>query len=41
VVDILEAAATSMADGGRPIEITSTFASPPLMPWAGGAIKPA
>jgi predicted dehydrogenase len=34
VVDILEAAATSMGDGGRRIEITSTFASPPLMPWA-------
>jgi predicted dehydrogenase len=41
VVEILEAAATSMADGGRRIEITSTFASPPLMPWAEGAIKPA
>jgi predicted dehydrogenase len=38
VVDILEAAAGSMADGGRAIEITSTFASPPLMPWAQGAV---
>jgi predicted dehydrogenase len=34
VVDILEAATESMADGGRRIEITSTFATPPLMPWA-------
>jgi predicted dehydrogenase len=37
VVDILEAAARSMADGGRRIEIASTFASPPLMPWAESA----
>jgi Predicted dehydrogenases and related proteins len=36
VVDILEAAAASMADGGRRIEISSTFAPPPLMPWAEG-----
>jgi predicted dehydrogenase len=34
VVDILEAASASIADGGRRIEITSTFAPPPLMPWA-------
>jgi predicted dehydrogenase len=34
VVDILEGAATSIADGGRPIEISSSFARPPLMPWA-------
>ena len=34
VVDILEAAAASMADGGRAIEITSSFAAPALMPWA-------
>jgi predicted dehydrogenase len=34
VVDILEAAAVSMADGGRRIEISSTFAAPLLMPWA-------
>ena len=34
IVDILEAATTSMANEGRRIEITSTFASPPLMPWA-------
>jgi predicted dehydrogenase len=34
VVDILEAAATSMADSGRPLEIASTFTAPPLMPWA-------
>ncbi|MDX6585527.1 MAG: hypothetical protein QOI10_4711, partial [Solirubrobacterales bacterium] len=34
VVEILEGAAASMAADGRRIEITSTFASPPLMPWA-------
>jgi predicted dehydrogenase len=34
VVDILEAAAASMAAEGRPIEVTSTFAAPRLMPWA-------
>jgi predicted dehydrogenase len=34
VVDILEAAAESISDGGRRIEIDSTFAPPPLMPWA-------
>lgn len=34
VVDILEAAAASVADGGRRVEVTSTFAAPPLMPWA-------
>jgi predicted dehydrogenase len=34
VVDILEAAALSMADDGRRIEINSTFDAPPLMPWA-------
>jgi predicted dehydrogenase len=34
IVDILEAAATSRADGGRPVAITSTFPSPALMPWA-------
>jgi predicted dehydrogenase len=38
VVDILEAAAASMADDGRRIEITSTFAPPPLLPWAEGPI---
>ena len=37
VVEILESAAASMADSGRRIEITSTFASPPLMPWAQAA----
>lgn len=36
VVDILESAARSMADAGRPIEIDSTFDAPPLMPWAVG-----
>jgi predicted dehydrogenase len=34
VVEILEAAATSRTDGGRPVEITSTFEPPALMPWA-------
>jgi predicted dehydrogenase len=34
IVDILEAATRSIADQGRRIEISSTFASPPLMPWA-------
>jgi predicted dehydrogenase len=34
IVDILESAARSIADGGRRIELTSTFVSPPLMPWA-------
>jgi predicted dehydrogenase len=36
VVEILEAAAASMADGGRTIDITASFTPPPLMPWAGG-----
>ena len=40
VVDILEAANGSMADGGRRIEISSTFAAPPLMPWAEEAPAP-
>jgi predicted dehydrogenase len=34
IVDILEAATASIAGGGRRIEVSSTFASPPLMPWA-------
>ena len=34
VVDILDAAARSMAEDGRPIAIGSGFAPPPLMPWA-------
>jgi predicted dehydrogenase len=34
VVDILEAAFASMADGGRRIEVSSTFEPPALMPWA-------
>jgi len=37
VVEILEAAATSMREGGRQIEIASTIAPPPLMAWAEGA----
>jgi hypothetical protein len=36
VVEILEAAAASMRDGGRRIEISSTVVPPPLMPWADG-----
>jgi predicted dehydrogenase len=36
VVDILEAAFASIADGGRRIDISSTFVPPPLMPWALG-----
>ena len=34
VVDILDAAARSMAADGRPIEVTSSFDAPALMPWA-------
>jgi hypothetical protein len=34
VVEILEGAALSMADGGRPVKIDSTIEPPPLMPWA-------
>jgi predicted dehydrogenase len=34
IVDILEAAATSIADGGHQIEVSSTIPLPPLMPWA-------
>jgi predicted dehydrogenase len=34
IVDILEAAATSMAGDGRAVQVTSTFAPPALMPWA-------
>jgi predicted dehydrogenase len=37
VVEILEAAAASMREGGRRIEITSSVVPPPLMPWAEGA----
>ncbi|HET9344873.1 MAG TPA: Gfo/Idh/MocA family oxidoreductase [Candidatus Limnocylindrales bacterium] len=35
IVDILDAAAVSMADEGRPVAVSSTFAQPDLMPWAG------
>jgi predicted dehydrogenase len=38
VVEILEAAAASNADGGRPIGITGSFSRPPLMPWAAGGL---
>jgi predicted dehydrogenase len=34
VVDILDAATTSVADGGRPVAIASSFEPPALMPWA-------
>lgn len=34
VVDIIEGAFASIADGGRPQKITSTFDPPALMPWA-------
>ena len=34
VVDILEAAFGSISDGGRRIDVTSSFEPPPLMPWA-------
>jgi predicted dehydrogenase len=34
VVDILEAAATSIAGDGRPVAVSSTFSQPDLMPWA-------
>lgn len=34
VVDVLEAAAASRADGGRPVDVSSSFEVPPLMPWA-------
>lgn len=38
VVEILEALATSIADGGRVIGVTSTFEPPELMPWAEDAV---
>ena len=38
VVDILEAAATSIADGGRRVDVTTSFSPPPLMPWAENVI---
>jgi predicted dehydrogenase len=34
VVDILEAAATSMREGGRRVPIESSVVPPPLLPWA-------
>ncbi len=39
VVDILDAAAASMRDGGRPVDVGSSFASPALMPWAEAATR--
>ncbi|MFL5708922.1 MAG: Gfo/Idh/MocA family protein [Chloroflexota bacterium] len=38
VVDILDGAAASMADGGRPVRIDSVMTPPPLMPWAEGPL---
>jgi len=37
VVDVIAAAFRSIRDGGRPVDVTSSFASPALMPWAEGA----
>lgn len=37
IVDIIEAARSSMADAGRPVEISSTFVPPELMPWTTAA----
>ncbi len=37
-VEILEAVAASIAGGGQSIGIRSTFATPPLMPWAAAAV---
>ena len=34
VVDILDAAAASMADGGSAVAVTSSFPPPALMRWA-------
>jgi predicted dehydrogenase len=34
VVEILESAAASIADGGRSVDIESSFTPPELMPWA-------
>ena len=34
IVDIIEAAAASMADDGSPIQVSSSFPEPALMPWA-------
>ena len=39
VVDVIEAASHSMADGGRAIEIRSTFEPPSLLPWAEAATQ--
>lgn len=41
VVEILEAVTASIADGGRRVEISSTFAPPALLPWALGTVGPA
>jgi predicted dehydrogenase len=40
IVDILEAAAASIRSDGRPVEVTSTFTPPPLMPWVQGSLQP-
>jgi predicted dehydrogenase len=41
VVDIIEAAGSSMRDGGgRPVGLASTFPTPALMPWASATQEP-
>ena len=40
VVDIIGAAFRSIGDGGRPVDVTSSFAPPALMPWADSAAVP-
>jgi predicted dehydrogenase len=40
VVDIIGAAFRSIGDGGRPVDVTSSFAPPALMPWAESAAVP-
>jgi hypothetical protein len=40
VVDIIGAAFRSIGDGGRPVDVTSSFAPPALMPWAESATVP-
>jgi len=39
VVEILEGAAASIAEGGRRVDITASFSPPPLMPWAQRAME--
>jgi len=37
MVDVIAAAFQSMRNGGRPVDVSSTFPPPALMPWAEGA----